>query len=167
MKRRILPIALALASMAGCATVSSTPPARPDGEGLVFLVRHAETSGPGRDPALSAAGEQRAQALANLLAGEGIERILTSPYHRTRDTAKPLASRLGITVEEYDPSDLQAVAESLRNSGDVILIVGHSNTTGEMAGFLGGDPGSKIGEHEHERVYRVEIPSGRSTMTRY
>jgi hypothetical protein len=34
-------------------------------------------------------------------------------------------------------------------------VVGHSNTTPELAGLLGGDPGSPISEDEYDRLYAI------------
>src|SRR5258706_16461479 len=65
----------------------------------VFLVRHAERIADGEDPALTAVGEARAQALATTLRESGITVIITTQWRRTRDTAKPLAAQLRITPE--------------------------------------------------------------------
>ncbi len=50
------------------------------------------------DPALTPLGEQQAEAAADALAGERIDRILASPYTRALQTAAPIARRLGIPV---------------------------------------------------------------------
>lgn len=133
----------------------------------ILLVRHAETEGGGSDPILSAAGRARAEALAELLAREGIERILTTDYHRTRSTAQPIAARLGIEPEIYDPRALPQLAADLRERSGIVLVVGHSNTTPELARLLGGDPGEAIREDEHDRLYRIDPASGRTRMTRF
>ena len=133
----------------------------------VFLVRHAETDGGGPAPALSEAGRARAERLAGVLATESITRVLTTDYQRTRGTAGPVAARLGITAETYDPRDLQGLAEKLRTTGGRVLVVGHSNTTPALVTLLGGEPGSAIAETEHDRLYRVDLNSGRTSMQRY
>ena len=51
-----------------------------------------------QDPALTPLGEQQAEAAAESLAGERIERILASPYTRALQTAAPIARRLGLPV---------------------------------------------------------------------
>ena len=50
------------------------------------------------DPALTELGRQQAEQAAEALAGEGIERIIASPYTRALQTAAPLARRLGLPV---------------------------------------------------------------------
>ena len=121
----------------------------------VWLVRHAEKVDDSRDPELSEAGHARAALLADLLRDEGIQRIHSTDYLRTRHTAAPLAEALGVEVELYDPRDLEGFAEELRGMGGVHLVVGHSNTTPGMVEALGGDPVSPIDEAEYDRLYRV------------
>jgi broad specificity phosphatase PhoE len=132
----------------------------------ILLVRHAETAGEGSDPGLSEAGRRRAERLADVLAGEGVERILSTDLRRTRETAAPLAARLGLDLETYDPRELPALAERLRAEGGVVLVVGHSNTTPALVHLLGGDPGEPIAHDEHDRLYRVDLPSGETALER-
>jgi phosphohistidine phosphatase SixA len=134
---------------------------------IVLLVRHAETAPDGTpDPPLSARGRARAEALAEHLAAAGIERILASHLRRTHETAAPLAARLGLEVEIYDPHDLSAAAAMVTGSEVTTLVVGHSNTTPELAGLLGGEPGSPIAEDEHDRLYRLDLAAGTTEMDR-
>lgn len=121
----------------------------------VFLVRHAEKM-PGPDPVLTPEGEARAEALADLLEDAGIEHIHSSDYQRTRQTAEPLAGRLGLPIRLYDPRDLPALAAQLREEGGRHLVVGHSNTTPPLAEELGGEGGDPIVEAtEYDRLYLV------------
>ena len=50
------------------------------------------------DPRLTPLGHEQAEAAAERLAGEGIGRIMASPYTRALQTAAPLARRLGLPV---------------------------------------------------------------------
>jgi broad specificity phosphatase PhoE len=133
----------------------------------ILLVRHAETAGEGSDPELSEEGSRRAERLADLLAEEGVERIFSTDLRRTRDTAAPLAGRLGLEVELYDHRALPDLAERLRAEGGVVLVVGHSNTTPALVELLGGDPGEPIAHDEHDRLYRVDLPSGQTALDRF
>jgi 2,3-bisphosphoglycerate-dependent phosphoglycerate mutase len=75
----------------------------------LLLIRHAlpvridegSVEGPA-DPALAEVGHAQAQAVAEWLAEEKVDAIWCSPMRRARETAAPLASRLGleVTVEE-------------------------------------------------------------------
>jgi len=50
------------------------------------------------DPKLTPLGHQQAAHAAEALAGEGIKRIIVSPYTRALQTAAPIARRLGVPV---------------------------------------------------------------------
>jgi broad specificity phosphatase PhoE len=50
------------------------------------------------DPRLTPLGHEQAELAAQALAGEGIRRIIASPYTRALQTAAPLANRLGLPV---------------------------------------------------------------------
>lgn len=73
---------------------------------LIHLIRHGETDGNrdhyvGRkDLPLNAIGLAQADALADRLVALPIRRIISSPLQRAVDTARPLAGRLGLTVEQ-------------------------------------------------------------------
>ena len=60
---------------------------------------HAERP---HDPPLAADGRRQAEAVAELLRGEGITRIVSSPLLRARQTAEPLAERIGLAIEIVD-----------------------------------------------------------------
>lgn len=137
----------------------------------VFLVRHAEKTAEKTDPGLTDAGKARAAALAERLEGEGITHIHSSDYIRTRDTAAPLAAKLGLDVEIYDAKDLPAIAEELKATPGRHLVVGHSNTTPQLTELLGGDGGTPIVEAtEYDRLYVVTMEEGqpvKSYLTRF
>jgi broad specificity phosphatase PhoE len=138
---------------------------------VVFLVRHAEKELTGSDPALSPAGIERAAALAHTLKDAAIERVHSSDYRRTRDTAAPPAAALGVDVEIYDARDLPALIARLRAAGGRHLVVGHSNTTPDAVKLLGGEPGAPIEEeNEYDRLYTVTVDGegeASTVLTRY
>ena len=71
----------------------------------VFLVRHAnagnrdEWEAPDDIRPLSTKGEKQAARMADVLAGRGIQRILSSPSLRCTQTVQPLARRLDLEIE--------------------------------------------------------------------
>ena len=98
----------------------------------LVLVRHAlpvrvdegEVDGPA-DPHLAPAGRAQAEAAAAWLAEEAIDAIWSSPMRRARETAAPLAARLGLTVRvderlaEYDRHATSYIPlEELKAAGD-------------------------------------------------
>jgi phosphohistidine phosphatase SixA len=125
---------------------------------VIFLVRHAEKTNEGQDPRLSEAGKIRASYLASMLKDASIDYIHSSDYKRTRDTAAPVADLLGLQLQIYDPRALEKFASELRQSPGRHLVVGHSNTTPQMAKLLGGDGGPEINEAgEYDRLYMLNI----------
>jgi phosphohistidine phosphatase SixA len=176
MKRLVLSTLLAVLALAACAT-----PAPPDDEAtlagasaastVIFLARHAEALYPPpedapRNPPLSAMGQDRADALARLLADAGITRIHSTDYERTQETAAPLAALLGLPVASYDPGDLPGFAAQLSATPGRHVVLGHSNTTPELVAALGGEPGTPIDESiEFDRLYVVVIGADGAVTT--
>lgn len=152
-------MAVAALLFLGATIIPSTGLAAADST-LVFLVRHAEKVDETRDPELSEAGKQRSRDLAGVLRDAGIQRIHSTDFIRTRDTAVPLAKVLGLKIELYDWEDPAEFARSLKKDRGRHLVVGHSNTTPELVELLGGDPGTEI-DHagEHDRLYILSIDS--------
>lgn len=130
----------------------------------IFLVRHAEKieeSMQALDTPLSKAGRARARLLAETLKDSGITVIYATRAVRTQDTAAPLARALGLEVKIIDQDHPHAVVERLRsrNSKDVVLIVGHSDTLPDILYELGYAPRVKIRPEEYSNLF-VVIPRG-------
>ncbi len=72
----------------------------------LHLLRHGQTPhsranlfcGAGSDPGLTPDGAAMAEAIASALASESWAAIYSSPQRRARETAAPLAARLGVEV---------------------------------------------------------------------
>jgi len=131
-----------LATLAACATTPE--PAAPS----FYVVRHLNTPSGERDPDLLPEGQRAAQALAGWFRPGGAPRaIYVSDYRRTRQTAAPLAARLGLTPIVYDPADTPALVARVRAGPVPALIVGHSNTVPDIVEQLGGTrPGPLVHE---------------------
>jgi len=155
--RRRLAFASRVALLASLALVSCVNVDEPEPELVVYLVRHAEKAiGPG--PGLTDAGTARAAELAREMRDSDIEHVLSTDFRRTRATAQPTADALDLELELYDPVDLAGLAARLRQAGGRYLVVGHSNTTPELVGLLGGEPGDPIDEQtEYDRLYVISI----------
>lgn len=118
-----------------------------------YLLRHAEKADSSADPPLSPEGEERARGLVRTLSGVGVTHLHSTDYRRTRQTLGSLAELTGLEVEIYNPRDLTGFAARLREMDGVHVVVGHSNTTPELAELLGGDPGPAMDESEYGRLY--------------
>ncbi len=98
------------------------------GSNEVLLVRHGETDDnaaerfQGRiDTPLNARGREQSRALAESLAGEGLQALYSSPLARARETAEIVGARLGLQPV-YDPRFMEADAGdwSGRTYGEIV-----------------------------------------------
>ena len=131
----------------------------------LYLVRHAEKQANGsHDPFLTEAGKHRSVTLANWLQDRNIKDIWSSDYNRTRDTAKPLLSRLGFELNIYNPRDLAILAGNLLDKQHNALIVGHSNTTPELARLLCHCDIEDMDESEYDRLIMISVADGETQV---
>jgi broad specificity phosphatase PhoE len=127
----------------------------------LLLLRHGQTHGntagaldtaaPGLD--LTELGQRQAEAAARALADRGIEDIFVSTLRRTRQTAAPLASQLGI-----EPRELDGLREI--SAGDFEMAADHD----AIAGYIG-----TVADWIDQR-YDVRMPggeTGREFLERY
>ncbi len=96
----------------------------------VFILRHAEKAVDGsKDPSLSDIGKNRAAALAKALSKTRVDHIYSTPYKRTRETVGVLSVQSGVSIENYNPVDMDQIRLLLSNGkGKTLVFVGHSNT---------------------------------------
>jgi broad specificity phosphatase PhoE len=133
----------------------------------VILVRHAErATAPAADPTLTDAGTQRAVDLATTLAAARVTTIITTHLQRTRLTAKPLADSSKVTpimVRAGGPTqahvDSVATVVRSRPAGEVVLVVGHSNTIPAIVGALGGPKLADLCDTEYATLFILEFAS--------
>lgn len=126
----------------------------------VVLVRHAEKLA-GPNPLLTPEGRQRAEALAEVVAGAEVAGVYATNLCRTALTAEPLALELGMPIRIQTVSDSGGLescgltaptvglplsvdsAEDLadeilsRFRGRLVVVVGHSNTVPDLIEALG------------------------------
>jgi phosphohistidine phosphatase SixA len=137
----------------------------------VVLVRHAEKADePADDPGLSAAGRDRARALARLCAPAGVTHLYASEFRRTQETLAPLSERTGVAVETRSARDPGALARELAAlpGGSVAVVAGHSNTVPALVEALGGTArgaergptGAVLREEQYDRLFVVTLPAG-------
>lgn len=126
----------------------------------IYLVRHSEkkiASNNIADPPLTRCGEQRSEHLNSFLSDVHLDAIYSTNYNRTKNTALPTARSKGLDIQEYTIQDLEEFSKLLITRQQDVLVVGHSNTTGVLAGLLVGE---EIGEFDldiYNRVYQVVI----------
>ena len=166
MSRKLRPLlAAALLLMAGCASIPQPP-------GATFVVvRHAEkTSDDPQDPALSPAGQARAEALAMQLHDTPLTAIYATGFRRTQQTAAPVARTHRIDVQTYDAKlPAPEFASQLRrmHPSGVVLVIGHSNTVPDIVAALCECEIAEIDESTYGDRYDVRIAlEGRATLVR-
>jgi phosphohistidine phosphatase SixA len=143
-------LALFLLGLAAACAGIGAEPARPS----YYVMRHLQKAA-GPDPALSDAGRANAERLAAWFGRHPPAAIYVSTTRRARETAAPLAARLGLTAKEYDPSDTPGLIARVRAETGIVLIVGHSNTVPEIVERLGGARPADLGEQDFGDVWAV------------
>lgn len=131
----------------------------------LYLVRHAEKQAEVKNPALTQCGKERAKQLATLLSTAKIKSIYSTSYQRTMSTAAPLSSKLKIAIKNYDPRQLEQFALHLKQHKENTLIVGHSNTTPQLANILSGQKALSIDENYYQALYQVQFIGESVTFT--
>lgn len=137
------------------------------GQTTVILVRHAEKiQDDSKDPGLTQEGAARAQELVRVLSDAEVDEIYTTPFNRTRLTVEPLAQASGLEVKEYNPFDLQATADQIKEAdGKTLIFSGHSNITPILVNLLLGEEKYKpLDERDYDNLYIVTINGDESSV---
>ncbi|HEU0098108.1 MAG TPA: phosphoglycerate mutase family protein [Allosphingosinicella sp.] len=141
--------ALLVLALAACATTAGEPAAP-----SWYVMRHLQKA-EGPDPALSEEGRRNAERLIARLVKDPPAAIYVSATRRARETAGPLAAKLGLTPREYDPRDTPALVARAKAETGTVLIVGHSNTVPEIVAGLGGARPADLAETDYGDIFRV------------
>jgi phosphohistidine phosphatase SixA len=131
----------------------------------LYLVRHAEKQKTKDNPPLTECGQQRAQQLATILNDVTIKRVYSTQYQRTLSTAQPIAKQKGLTIEQYRPNALSQFALHLTTQKENAVIVGHSNTTPQLAQLISNKEVNKLPEHEYQTLYQIQVIGEVNTLT--
>lgn len=128
---------------------------------LLLLARHGESTwnverrwqGQG-DPPLSGEGRRQAAALADALAGEGLEALVSSDLARAAETAHIVARRLGLPPPRLEPRlrERSIGVWTGRTEAEIA-----ASWPDELARLRAGDPALRPGggESGHELARRV------------
>lgn len=139
----------------------------PSGASVVLLVRHAEKApSVSLDPPISAAGQKRAEALADVARDAGVTRVIVDQSQRTQETAAPFARHHGVrpevvSIDWNDPtSQVKAIADSVRQAGAVTLVIGHRNTVPAIIRALGGPAIPEMQDADYNDLYVLILGTG-------
>jgi broad specificity phosphatase PhoE len=137
----------------------------------VIVVREAEmTSSGGEDPALSPAGQSRAELLARMFGDarlkDHVDAIYVSPTQGTQATAHPLAARLGTNAVVVSQDDAHALARRVlrEHRGGRILVVARGDAARDLAAALSGVSDIPLAR-DSGTLYIVTVPRiGRANL---
>tara|TARA_Y100000385_G_C13051536_1_gene620006 strand:- start:403 stop:918 length:516 start_codon:yes stop_codon:yes gene_type:complete len=131
----------------------------------IYLVRHSEKEiSSNNNPELTKCGDLRSENLSFFLKDVSLDAVYSTDYLRTKNTAFPTAKSKELKIEYYNPNNLEQFSKLLKNLKKDVLVVGHSNTTGVLAGLLIGE---EIGEFDlniYNRVYQVVVSNENSRL---
>jgi phosphohistidine phosphatase SixA len=131
----------------------------------VILVRHAERLNSTDTTSLSIEGFARAVNLEHVVGSAGIRYIIVSDRQRTQQTAAPTAASVGVTPVQIPSTDIGRVVDSIDvHKGEVILVVGHSDTVPLIISDLGVSPPPTISSNEFDRLFIVTKFHWRTTL---
>jgi broad specificity phosphatase PhoE len=104
----------------------------------IILVRHAE-KGFGQDPPLTDLGHKRAGALGHAVSSAGVNAIFVTEFLRTQQTADSAAALLGLIPETIPANSVDELVNRIKSDhqGEVVLVVGHSDTVPQIIQGLG------------------------------
>jgi broad specificity phosphatase PhoE len=145
----------------------------------VYLVRHARAGSRGRWKGddklrpLSKVGRAQAEGIAEQLAHEPIDVIVSSPYLRCTATVAPLAAKLGLEVETADAlAEGARLSQALRlfekvQDRDAVLCT-HGDVMQDLLDHFGRH-GVKLRDHRMEKgsVWVFEIEDDKVRRARY
>ena len=126
-----------------------------------YLIRHAEkvrTNKSDRDPALNEKGIIRALNWKDYFIDKDISKIYSTNYKRTLETIKPIEVAMGLTAILYSPSSIDYKSFISSNKGEIVLVVGHSNTIPDFVNELINDQVySQIDDLNNSNLYIVSL----------
>ena len=118
----------------------------------LYLFRHSEKQ-TGNDPFLTERGQARAEYLVSLVKAHPDITLYSSNYNRTLSTAAPLATHFNVKVITYNAADLTTLKNQLLAQSGVVVVIGHSNTTPQLASLLSNQTIENMNEGQFGHYY--------------
>ena len=132
-----------------------------------YLIRHAEkvrSDASNKDPHLTKKGHNRASYWAMVFSTVQFDKVFTTKYHRTIQTANPTAKSQGLSMEYYDPRKMYDENFQNATKGKTVLVVGHSNTTPFFANkILGKNTYKEIEDNNNNNLYIITVTKSSKT----
>lgn len=161
-------LGLACLLLGACSSLPTTRVPSRSPAATFVLVPHAETADDTQDdPPLSSAGQRRAQALKEQLAGATLVAVYADEFRRTQDTVAPvLAAHTGLALQQYfSRGPLQETARQWRNrfTQGTVLVVGQPEAIAPLADALCDCTVTPMRAGETDRLVRIE-PTATGSM---
>ncbi|MGB5822292.1 MAG: phosphoglycerate mutase family protein [Saonia sp.] len=135
-----------------------------------YFIRHAEkdrSDSENVDPELTQDGLGRAMKWAEVLDNVALDAIYTTDYERTSMTAAPSAVKQDITVQYYDPRDVNIDEFKANNLGKNVLVVGHSNSTPDFVNkMIGEEKYYSMDDLDNSSLFIVQVIGDMTTDIR-
>ena len=126
-----------------------------------YLIRHAEKlriDKTERNPKLNEKGILRAEKWEEVLKNINLDKIYSTNYNRTIETANPTSKSQNIDITIYSPSNIDYRSFKEINQGKKVLIVGHSNTIPNFVnGLIEKNYYDQIDDLNNSNLYLVNI----------
>ena len=126
-----------------------------------YLIRHAEKlriDKTERNPKLNENGILRAEKWKQILKNINLDKIYSTNYNRTIETANPTSKSQNIDITIYSPSNIDYRNFKEVNKGKKVLIVGHSNTIPNFVNELINDQVyAQIDDLNNSNLYIVNL----------
>ncbi|WP_247664637.1 phosphoglycerate mutase family protein [Pseudoalteromonas sp. MMG010] len=122
----------------------------------IYLFRHSEKQ-LGQNPSLSLQGQQRANRLIDLISADDTVSLFSTDYKRTRETAAPLSDFFNIPVQIYNARALDKLKQRIIQQNNTVVVIGHSNTTPQLAQLLSNEEIEKMAEDNFNEYYILQL----------
>ena len=126
-----------------------------------YLIRHAEKvriDKTERNPKLNDNGVLRAEKWKEVLKNINLDKIYSTNYNRTIETANPTSKSQNIDIIIYSPRNIGYRSFKEINQGKKVLIVGHSNTIPNFVnGLIEKNFYDQIDDLNNSNLYLVNI----------
>ncbi len=126
-----------------------------------YLIRHAEKlriDKTERNPKLNDKGILRAEKWKEVFKNINLDKIYSTDYNRTLETANPTSKSQYIDIIIYSPRNIDFRNFKETNKGKEVLIVGHSNTIPNFVnGLIEEDFYDQIDDLNNSNLYLVNI----------
>lgn len=127
----------------------------------VILVRHGEKKiePENPDPDLAPEGFERAQEIARMFSGAGVNAIYATQYKRTQQTVKALSDRTGVAVTVLGSKEIDELVKRIQTDhrGQTVFVAGHSNSVPTIVSALSGENFPEIPETDYDNLFVVTV----------